>query len=161
MLPSLLVFMTAALAAGPSASSTLEKDDATYAPGLAFDGLLSTGWAEGEFGSGEGQWLELDLGRARQIDTLSIWPGNLSEGAKSYREYTRPRTLKISVDGAVVVEGQRIQDEIQRVDLDIGKQGRTVRVEVVDSYEGFVFQDLFIAEVAVNFPENVVENPRL
>ena len=160
MLLSLLAFLTTALAAGPSASSTLEKDDATYAPALAFDGLLSTGWAEGEFGSGEGQWVELDLGRSRQIDTLSLWPGNLSEGAKSFREYTRPRTLKITVDGEVVIESRRLQDEIQRVDLDIGKQGRTIRVEVLDAYEGFVFQDLFIAEVAVNYPENVVENTR-
>lgn len=158
MLLPLLMTLSAALAAGPSASSTLTKDDAKYPADNAFDGLLSTGWAEGEFGSGEGQWVELDLGKSRQIDTLSLWPGNLSEGAKSFREYTRPRTLKVSVDGEVVVESQRIQDEIQRVDLEIGKQGRKVRVEVIDVYEGFVFQDLFIAEVALNFPENVTEN---
>ena len=49
----------------------------------------------------------------------------------------------------------RIQDRIQRLDLDIGRQGRKIRIEVVDAYEGFVFPDLHIAEVAVNYPENV------
>ena len=66
MLLSMLTLAgAAALAAGPSASSTLEKDDVTYKADHAFDGLLTSSWAEGEFGSGEGQWLELDLGKGR------------------------------------------------------------------------------------------------
>lgn len=89
-----------------------------------------------------------------QIDTLSIWPGNLSEGAKSYREYARPRTLRVVVDGEVVGGDQRVQDEIQRFDAKVGRTGRKIRVEVVDVYEGIVFQDLGIAEIAVNYPDN-------
>jgi len=153
MLLPLLASMTA-LAAGPSASSTLERDGTRQSADLAFDGLLSTGWAEGEVGSVAGQWLELDLGRATQIDTLSIWPGDLSQGAKSFREHSRPRTFKVVIDGETVIESERVQDQLQRIDLKVGASGRRVRIEILDAYEGFVFPDLTIAEVAINYPDN-------
>ncbi len=152
MLLPLIASLTA-LAAGPSASSELESDEKEAPAELAFDGLLKTGWAEGELGSGEGQWLELDLGRATEVKTLTIWPGNLSEGAKSFREHGRPRKMTVLVDGEAAGGQITLTDDMQRVDLPVGKSGRKVRVRIDEVYEGIVFPDTYIAEVAINFPE--------
>lgn len=152
MLLPLIASMTA-LAAGPKASSELENDETEAPAGLAFDGLLTTGWAEGEVGAGEGQWLELDLGRTTEIKTLTIWPGNLSEGAKSYREHGRPFKMTVLVDGEAAGNQVTLVDEMQRVDIDVGKSGRKLRVQIDEVYEGIVFPDTYIAEVAINFPE--------
>lgn len=147
-----LFLATLSALAAPKASSELTDGDGKHPAAMAFDGLLGSGWAEGAPGSGESQWLELDLGKATEIATVSIWPGNLKEGAKSYREYSRPKVIQLYLDGQPVGEPQRLQDKIQRLDVPVKGTGRKVKIEVVESYEGFVFTDLFIAEVALDFP---------
>lgn len=159
LLLPLLTTMTA-LAAGPRASSELENEDGKAAASLAFDGLLQSGWSEGEIGSGEGQWLELDLGRATQIDSLTLWPGNLAEGAKSFREHGRPRKLTVTVDGKPVGGQLTLLDEMKRVEIPAGVKGRRLRVTIDEAYEGMVFPDTYISEVAINWPEPG-EHPRL
>ena len=159
LLLPLLTTMTA-LAAGPKASSELVNEDGKATAELAFDGLLQSGWAEGELGSGEGQWLELDLGRATQIDSVTLWPGNLSEGAKSFREHGRPRKLTVTVDGAPVGGQLTLLDEMGRVEIPAGVTGRKQRVTNDEAYEGIVFPDTYISEVAVNWPAPG-EHPRL
>ena len=119
------------------------------------DGLLGTSWAEDEDGYGEGSWVEIDLGTAREVQTLSLWPGNLSQGEKSFKEYSRPRVVRISLhgagkDGEVVVE-KTIEDKMQRLDVEVAGKGRKLRIEVLEVYEGIVFSDLHIAEVALDF----------
>lgn len=124
-------------------------------PEYAVDGLLTKGWAEGEPGYGEGSWLEVDLGQTIEIGEVNLWPGNLSEGKKSFREYSRPRKIKVTISGgAAPIEKEFVlEDHIQRLDYTLDKpvQGRVVRVDILEVYEGFVFSDLYIAEVAVNF----------
>lgn len=143
-----------ALAAGKVTASSVKEDSAgKHTADLATDGLLSTGWAEGDIGPGAGSWLEIDLGTSTKIEALSIWSGNLGKGVDSFKEYSRPRTLKISVDGKVVKDEVRVQDEVQRIDLPVDATGKVVRIDVVDVYDGGVFPDLYISEVAVNFTE--------
>ena len=149
---SLLVLSSLALARA-GASSFATKDAVKQGPDLALDGLLGTGWAEGAAGAGEGAWWELDLGAPTKIESLSLWPGNLSEGAKSFREYGRPKLVKLIVDGKPVGEPIRLTDEMQRRDLEVNVTGKVVRIEVVEAYEGGVFGDMHLAEVAVNFGE--------
>ena len=88
--------------AAPKASSELVDGDGKHPVSLAFDGLLGSGWGEGAPGAGENQWVELDLGKATDIGSVSIWPGNLKEGAKSYREYSRPKVLQVYLDDKAV-----------------------------------------------------------
>ena len=159
LLLPLLTTMTA-LAAGPRASSTLENEDGKQSADLAFDGLLQTGWAEGEIGSGEGEWVELDLGRTTQVDTITIWPGDLSEGAKSFREHGRPRKLTVSIDGNPVGGQLTLLDEMKRIEIPAGVSGRKLRITIDEAYEGMVFPDTTIAEVAINWPEPG-DHPRL
>jgi hypothetical protein len=144
----------AAVSGWVRASSTLiDSDNQRHPAEKAVDGLLSSGWGEGADGYGEGAWLDVDLGQLTEVNHVSIWPGNLSEGKKSYREYSRPRTLKITLQGGSeeVVKEVVLEDRVQRLDVAIEGGARKVRIDVVDAYEGFVFSDLFIAEVAVNF----------
>lgn len=144
----------AAVSGRATASSYLtdpEDKKVRYTANKAVDGLLKEGWGEGEDGYGEGAWFQIDLGRTTEIREISIWPGNLAEGKKSFREYSRPKKVMVTVgdqEHEVV-----FLDQIQRFDLKLDEpvEARTIKVTVVDVYEGFVFSDLFIAEVAVNF----------
>ncbi len=154
LLLALLPTADAAVSGWIRASSTLvDSEGARHPAEAAVDGLLASGWGEGAEGYGEGAWLEIDLGQLTEVQRLSIWPGNLSEGEKSFREYSRPRTLRLTLSGGPEERTEEVvlEDRVQRVDLPIEGSARRVRIEVVDAYEGFVFSDLFIAEVAVNF----------
>jgi len=151
---SLLLAATLALAAGKATGSSVKEDsDGKHTAELAFDGLMATGWAEGDVGYGEKSWLELDLGAATKLESISLWPGNLANGAKSYKEYSRPRLIRVLVDGKPQGEPVRLQDEMQRKDIAVDATGRVVRIEVDEVFEGLVYPDLYIAEMAVNFTE--------
>ncbi len=142
------------VAAAPSfatASSTVQDEAGKHVADLAVDGLLQTGWGEGAAGMGEGSWIEVDLRQATRIEELSIWPGNLKEGKKSFREYARPRTITLLFDGKKWGDPVRIQDGMQRFDLPVDVTARKIRIQVDEVYEGFVFPDLYISEIAVNF----------
>ena len=138
-----------------SASSVAKVDGAPQGADLALDGLLGTGWAEGAPGHGDGGWWEVDLGVPTVLETLSLWPGNLKEGAKSFREYGRPKIVKLLVDGKQVGEDVRLTDEMQRRDIAMpdGTKGKVIRVEVVEAYEGAIYADGYLSEFAVNFTD--------
>lgn len=153
-----LLLSIASALAGVRASSELSNESGKHPAAAAADGLLKSGWAEGVPVSSEGAWLELDLGKATEMTTLSLWPGNLAEGARSFREYSRPHMVQIYVDDKPVGGQVRLDDQPKRYDIPLGEKGasvrgRKVKVEVVKSFEGSVYSDLFIAEVAVDFPE--------
>lgn len=160
-----LLVSVPALAGTPRASSELRDEDGTrHRATAAFDGLLQTGWAEGEDGTGDGSWIELPFDRPTDVKTISIWPGNLSQGRRSLREYSRPRTVTVTLTRGRgeedVTQEVRLQDGglervgPQRIDLEMPVEGaRSLRITVNDAYEGGVFLDTYIAEVAVNFDE--------
>ncbi|MGC6509160.1 MAG: NADase-type glycan-binding domain-containing protein [Myxococcota bacterium] len=139
--------------AGSAASSELKKDDVRYAASAAFDGLLNTSWAEGEDGQGDGAWLELKLSGTTEIKTLHIWPGKLDEGERSYKYHARPRKLTILLDGSPLEQSVFIEDKMQRVDIKVNNKAKVIRIQVDQSYEGRVFGELHIAEVAINMAE--------
>lgn len=151
---TLLLTSTLALAAGKATGSSVKEDgDGKHTADLAFDGLMASGWAEGEMGYGEKSWLELDLGTSTDLDSVSLWPGNLANGAKSFKEYSRPRLIRVLVDGKQIGEPVRLQDEMQRKDIPVDAQGRVIRIEVDEVFEGLVYPDLYIAEMAANFTD--------
>lgn len=150
---ALSLISTTAFAAGPVASSVLTDSEGKHPADLAFDGLLGTGWAEGEMGPGAGSWIELDLGSETAIETVSFWPGNLAKGERTFKEYSRPKLVQLWVDGQKVGDPLRIQSVMERVDVKAGSKGKKVRLEFVEAFEGGVYTDLFVAEVAINFTE--------
>ena len=98
---------------------------------------------------------ELVDDRATELRSVSIWPGDLSQGAKSFREHSRPSLVQIYVDDKPVGDPVRMEDKPKRYDVALGSgvKGRKVKVEVKEVYEGIVFPDMFISEIAVNFPD--------
>jgi len=151
MLMLLLTALTAQ-AATVRASSTHKDSDATYTASRAVDGSFQTSWAESTPGTASGEWLELDMGRSTQIDNVALWPGNLAKGSRTFREYSRPRTIQIMIDGKPHGAKIILADKMHRKIIKVGARGRKVRVAIEDAYEGIVFTDTHIAELAINFP---------
>jgi len=160
-LVSLALLCAAPALAAPRASSELKDSEGQWHRAAnAFDGLLSTGWAEGEAGDGAGSWIELPLSPAVDVTSVSVWPGNLSQGRRSLAEYGRPRTITITLtltDGSEVSHTERLPESRmeratpQRVDIPIEGKARKLRVTIDDVHEGGVFNDTFIAEIGLNF----------
>lgn len=144
--------------AGVKASSELiDTEKVRHGADKAFDGLLTTGWAEGVMGVGEGSWIELRFERPMEVESVSIWPGDLSRGDRSLRENGRPHTVTVSllVEGEPVTAEARIRDGAehgeQRVDVPIVGKAAGIRVTLDQAYAGFLRSDTYLAEIAVNF----------
>ena len=150
---STLLLSSLALAGTINASSTADTEWGRTPAALAADGQLSTAWHEGASGDGEGEWLELDLGKATALNSLSVWPGDMRQGKRSFRESGRPRQIRIMVDGKQVGEAVRLLDQMQRLDIPMSVTGRKIRILVDEAYPGAVYSHTAIAEVAVNFPD--------
>jgi len=143
---------------GSAASSELKDADGQRHPASqAFDGLLQTGWAEGEMGDGTDSWLELRFARPTEVQSVSIWPGNMVKGKRTLREFGRPHTVTVTLSGAgdEVSAEARLLDPGERGplrhDVEIEGTARTIRISMDEVYAGGIYNDLFIAEVAVNF----------
>ena len=54
-------------------------DDTKYVSSNIVDGRLDTGWADGALNNGVGSWVELNMKRSTDIQTLSIWPSSFFE----------------------------------------------------------------------------------
>ncbi len=143
-----------AFAGTVSASSTGETEAGRHPAALAADGLLTTGWAAASApGEDSVQWLELDLGSPTQLTSVSIWGGNIAQGKRSFREFGRPKMVRILVDGQEVAGPVRLQDAVGRTDVPVDAKGRKVRVVIDEAFAGYVFDPVFVTEVAVNFPD--------
>jgi hypothetical protein len=155
-----LMWFTSAWAGTPRSSSVLrDSDGVQHTAAMAFDGLLSTAWAEGESGDGEGTWLELRLDRTMTIESLSIWPGDMTRGLRSLREVGRPHTVTVTLSGGTaepVTQQKRLLDAGEhgplRTDIRLEEpvEARTIRVHVDQVYAGGIKSDLYISEVALN-----------
>ena len=130
--------------------------------------LVRTSWAEGKVGSTENEWLEeLDLRSTTQIDNVAIWPGKLNKGSRTFREFSRPRTIQLHIDGKPHGSPVVLEDKMHRRVIPVGVRGRRIRSRIIDAHEGIVFTDTHIAEIAVNFPsgpltryDNWLQKPR-
>ncbi len=108
-------------------SSTTYNDEATYQPFKAFDGNLSTRWASKY---GNGQWLQVDLGRTMKISGIKIfWEFS---AASSYQ-------IQVSNDNAnwtnvfSTTSGDGDVDIIKNLNI----SGRYVRLNATVSNTGF------------------------
>ncbi len=159
-LAGMLASSSAAFAATPKASSeAVSQEDGERAASLAFDGLLSTSWAEGDSGNGEGSWLELSFDRPTDVSNVSIWPGDLSGRDTKIRETPRPRLAKLTIDVGTdepIVKDVRFEDPAElgpvRLDVAVDAPGaRSVRLSVEAIHGGGIYSDMHVAEMAVNF----------
>jgi len=145
--------------AGVNASSEIRGSDEEHLAAHAFDGLLSTGWAEAEEGDGAGAWLELRFDKTTEVHSVSVWPGRFDQGSRGLREFGRPHTLTVTLIGGEeeVSEQVRVLDIAEtgptRIDVPIQGFARSVKITLDENYAGGIHDDTYITEVAVNFPE--------
>lgn len=127
----------------------------------AFDGLLSTGWAEGALGDGQGEWIELRFAQPVDLRSVSLWSGWLGERNRTIREYGRVRGVTLTAtlaSGDPVVVSDRLVDPNERGpyrhDIAIAAEGaRSLRVAIDDAWAGGIYDQTFLAEIALNFVE--------
>ncbi len=148
-----------ASAATVQASSTAPPDEGVrFDAELAYDGLLATSWAEGEMGDGAGSTLTLRFDRAIDVESVTIWPGLLSEGQRSAREQARPHTVTLTLtlgDKSKVTQEVRLPDPGEigplRQDVAVAAKGAvSLEVRIDQAYRGAIRSDCAIAEVAIN-----------
>ncbi len=159
------MWMTAAVAAlllaGPAqakvsikASSTYDDGQTDRSPAMAFDGRLDTTWSEGQAGDGVDEWIEIDLGKATPVDSLSIWGGDFSDGTKRFGEQNRLKLAQVvfTTDEGDVARDVEFGDRFSRHEVHIGKPVEKVRVVIKETYSGSIFDNTHIAEIAFDYP---------
>jgi hypothetical protein len=149
------VLAATGVCATPKASSELKNTEGVkFTAANAFDGMLSTAWAEADEGAA-GAWIELKLDKPAEIGSVSIWPGNLADGRKSVKEYGRPKSLTVTVmtKGEPVtvtaLTPDLVNDGPQRIDLALPEPvvATSVRVTIDDGDDGYVYDGTYIAEI--------------
>ena len=135
--------------ASTNASSAKKDAPAKF----AVDGLLQTSWMEDAAGYGAGESFSLNLSKSTAIKTISIWPGELSNGSRSFRQYSRPKVIRVLIDGTEVGNPIRLLDKPQRLDIQINTTGKKIQIVVDEVFDGVVYTEMAIAEIAVNFTE--------
>ncbi|MEO0605866.1 MAG: hypothetical protein AAF211_30830, partial [Myxococcota bacterium] len=159
------LFAFQADAAPRASSSTTDSDGRAHPASHAFDGLLSTAWAEGASGDGAGEWIEVRFAQRIDVASVSIWPGWLGGRNREIREFGRPRTVTLTFDTASgkVETTDVILDPAEagplRHDVPVEAAGaRSMRVTIDDPYGGGIRSDTYIAEIAVNLAAGDVPN---
>ncbi len=143
---------------GARASSEQVTDGKKAAAALAFDGLLSTGWAEGAPDDGAGSWIELTFDKPIDVGSISLFAGWLGGADREIREFGRPKlvTLTFTVPGAEpVVKQERLLDPGEsgplRHDVMVTVPGATaLRITVDEVFSGGLYSETRLAEVAIN-----------
>lgn len=125
---------------------------------LAFDGELQTAWAEGAEDDGVGSWIEVRFDKPTDVRSVSLWSGDLRKGERSARESARPKlvTITLETDAGPVTVQEAVPDtreEIRRRDIAIVGTARSIRISIDEVFPGFLENDCYLAEVAVNFTE--------
>jgi len=119
---------------------------------MAFDGLLSTSWAEDKPGNGLGEWIEVDLGKDVAVETLSIWGGDFSS-KMNWKGRARVADATVSWTGPDGSDDKSIElgDRFARRDITINATVRTLKIQIDEIHEGGIFADAHIAEIAFDF----------
>lgn len=160
-------------------SSTLKSQGGnSYSVKNLFDGDLSTCWAEGVKGYGEGEWFEIVFNNDVYIETIAIANGYL-KNESVYNKNSSPKKLKVTFIGT---EGEKYENtytldgmeypswEIKSMEdkLDScnwiylpdpypGRTVKSIRFTIMDVYPGTKWDDTCISEIFF-FKYNLMDN---
>jgi len=151
-----LLTPTLAFAAPKFTASTAKKTEKKdHSAAMAFDGLLTTSWAEDKAGPGEGEWVEVDLGVDTKIGILTVWGGAFG-GREEWGGRNRAATITISGTGpdGEFSKGAELGDRYARKDISLNKTVRVLRITVDEIHNGSVFDETHIAEIGFDLKED-------
>lgn len=133
--------------AGVRASSQMESCPVEY----AFDGREDTMWTEGVWGNGIGETIEITLNEEHKVNGLTLYNGNRASH-DLYEKYGRVKTIRITFS-----DGSQKQYEVadnfytsSQVNFINPIQTDTLKIEILEVYEGTTYQNTCIADMAIN-----------
>lgn len=137
----------------PTASSQLKDEgDFTYSPSDTIDRALETSWAEGDKGTGVGQWIQYQLDGAYRIEKLKLVPG-CGFTPQLWLKNERIKKLKITLDGKIEqvaeLEDARTPGEWRAIAIQHNDPVKLINLEIMEVYPGTTWKDGCISEVTV------------
>ncbi len=154
LLTALILLVPTSALAGPRFSSSSHRvaSKVEHTADKAFDGLLTTSWAEDSPSLGAGEWLQVDLGRNVKVDRISVWGGAFgSKEEWSGRGRLAEATLLMTGPEGEIEKSMSFGDRFARRDVAVGAEIRTLRITIDDVHEGSIFADTHISEIAFDF----------
>nr|WP_321444536.1 hypothetical protein [uncultured Cohaesibacter sp.] len=139
------------------ASSVLPNSRvATYRPGnLEGWGLENAhrAWCEGAYGSGQGEWIALQVRPGTRIRKVMFLNG-YQKSTKSYQQNARARDITIETDKGARFD-RRLDDRpgVQEIDLNGWHDVSTLRVYIETIYPGSKYDDLCLSGMALDFED--------
>lgn len=117
----------------------------------AFDSREATMWTEGVWGNGIGETIEITLDADHKVNGLTIYNGNRASH-DLYEKYGRVKTIQVTFS-----DGSQRQYEIadnfytsSQVNFINPIQTDTLKIEILEVYEGTTYQDTCIADININ-----------
>jgi len=154
LLTLVLLLLPTLAAAGPRFTSSSHRvaSKVAHTAENAFDGLLTTSWAEDAPGLGSGEWLEVDLGRNVKIERISVWGGAFGSREEwQGRGRLAEATILVKGPGGELEKSMTFGDRFGRRDVSVDSEVRTLRITIDAVHEGTIFADTHIAEIAFDF----------
>lgn len=108
-------------------------------------------WTEGVWGNGIGETIEITLDADHKVNGLTIYNGNRASH-DLYEKYGRVKTIQVTFS-----DGSQRQYEIadnfytsSQVNFINPIQTDTLKIEILEVYEGTTYQDTCIADININ-----------
>lgn len=137
-----------------SASSQLPAERrTTYVAQNVVDNDPATAWNEGESGDGESEWLQLELERPSVVSGLLVWNGYQS--GDFFAKHNRVRRLRVTLNGVADTDARVFTVQLldrrgpQAITLPESVRAETIRLEVVQTFPGTVYNDTALSEIQV------------
>lgn len=128
-----------------TASSEYEDENHEYGPAKAVDGWLDTHWVDGD-GTGEGEWLDVDLGGSRNLKRFAIATG-FPDTDSLFQAYSRTAKVVLTFsDGSSQTIEVEDRKGLQTFEIS-PVSARSVKVTVKKIHKGKTHEDLYIGEL--------------
>lgn len=120
-----------------------------YVPANMVDNRLDTAWVEGKKGNGEGEWIVVDLERARSVTAIELLNG-YHKNADIFAKNNRVREIKITMSNGYSTTVE-LEDSggVQKIALDEPQAVTWVQLTIQSVYRGTKYQDTALSEVRV------------
>ena len=122
----------------------------SYDPMLIIDNNKDTAWVEGVDGNGINEGITLDFGMETMVKEFTIVNG-YAKSSKLYYDNNRVKRVKLEFSDGSTVLGE-LQDGIssaQSVKLDKGIKTSSIKVTILDVYNGDKYEDTCIGEIDI------------
>lgn len=114
------------------------------------DGSYRTAWVENSPDYGIGEWLEIKFDSAHNMNGIEISNG-YKKSSTLYEKNSRPRILKFTFSDGTSFN-QTMEDRFegsQTITFPSAVVTNSVKIEIMDIYQGSVYQDTCITEIRV------------